>query len=814
MSSPPVPPVPPGLAGPRAATASLDLPEPLTYRLKKRLLGPPIVSERLSEQRLGKPTALGVLAPDCISSTAYGSEEILTVLVPVVGAAAFALLLPITFAIIGVLFFVTLSYREVVMVYTRAGGAYVVARENLGVNVAQIAAVALIIDYIVTVAVQTAAGTDAVTSAFPVLAPYNVPITIGVVLLLLFGNLRGIKEAGRTFALPTYLFVGSVGLVVVLGFVRSLLGQLHVHSIHLPGTYSLAAAHPGGGLLYGASLFVVMKSFANGGSSLTGLEAISNGVATFKAPEGRNARRVLVLMSMTLGTLVLGVSFLAWRTHAVPYVTGSPTVLSQEARYVFGGALAGKIGYYAVQAATMLILYTGANTSFNGFPNLASFVAKDAYLPRQLTRRGHRLVFSNGIVILAVVSIALLLVTRARVNALVAVYAIGVFTGFTLAGAGMVRYHLTHKEAGWPRRTAINGFAALLSAIIVGILAVTKFTEGAWTVVVLFPVLVAVLIRLHHTYTEEERELEVNVQHAAEAPVLRRHAVLVLVERLDLAAARALQYARSLSDDDPRAVHFVLDTAVARDLEEQWTRLGLANVSLEIRECPDRRLTRAAAELVAELAADGQTEVSVLLPRRVFGGPLSRVLHDRTSERISAVVSEIPNASATIIPFFVGRHERALVQAVLDPARLAGAASRAPGLEAAAGPAPRRPGDEPEVTTVALASEADVFPHGAPPGTSRIGDVRWRQRARVAGRVRYVRVQPRAGISSLEATLDDGTGQLVLVFQGRRLVPGIEPGARIVVEGMVGERSRRAAMINPAYTLLTGSGPDEQREGR
>ncbi|MDA8292543.1 MAG: amino acid permease [Actinomycetota bacterium] len=808
MSSPPVP---PGLTGPRAATASLDLPEPFTYRLKKRLLGPPLVSERLAEQRLGKPTALGVLAPDCISSTAYGSEEILTVLVPVVGTAAFALLLPITFAIIAVLFFVTLSYREVVMVYTRAGGAYVVARENFGVNVAQVGAVALIIDYIVTVAVQTAAGTDAVTSAFPALVPYNVPITIGVVLLLLYGNLRGIREAGRTFALPTYLFIGSVGLVVVLGFVRSLLGQLHVHSILVHGAYSVSAVHPDTGLLYGASLFVVMKAFANGGSSLTGLEAISNGVATFRSPEGRNARRVLVIMSMTLGTLVLGVSFLAWRTHAVPFVTGSPTVLSQEARYVFGSSLVAKVGYYVVQAATMLILYTGANTSFNGFPNLASFVAKDAYLPRQLTRRGHRLVFSNGIVILAVASIALLLVTQARVSSLVAVYAIGVFTGFTLAGAGMVRYHAVHRESGWRRRSVINGFAAALSAVIVVILAVTKFTEGAWTVVVLFPVLVLVLISLHRTYTEEERELEVNVQHAAEAPVLRRHAVLVFVERLDLAAARALQYARSLSDEEPRAVHFVLDTAVARELEEQWTRLGLSTVSLELRECPDRRLTRAAAELVAELASDGQTEVSVLLPRRVFGGPLSRVLHDRTSERISAVVGEIPNASATIIPFFVGRRERALVRAVLAPGHLGASAPGAGESGEARDGVPGRGREEQALGSVALASEADVFPNGAPPGTVRIVDVRWRQRARVAGRIRSVRVQPRAGISSLEATLDDGSGQIVLVFQGRRLVPGIEPGARLVVEGMVGERGRRTAMINPAYTLLTGSAEGPHR---
>lgn len=804
MSSPPAP---PGLSGPRVATPSLELPEPLSYRLKKKLLGPPLVSERLSEQRLGDPTALGVLAPDCISSTAYGSEEMLTILVPVVGAAAFALLMPITFAVIGVLFFITLSYREVVMVYTRAGGAYVVARENLGVNVAQIAAVALIIDYVVTVAVQTAAGTDAVTSAFPALTPYNVPITVGVVLLLLYGNLRGIREAGRTFALPTYLFITGVGLVVVLGVVRSALGELHAHAIDLPGAYSTAHAHPGNGLLYGASLFVVMRAFANGGSSLTGLEAISNGVATFQPPEGRNARRVLVIMSTILGTLVLGVSFLAWKTHAVPFVSGSPTVLSQEARYVFGTSLVAKVGYYFVQAGTMLILYTGANTSFNGFPNLASFVAKDAFLPRQLTRRGHRLVFSNGIIILAVVSIALLLITRARVNALVAVYAIGVFTGFTMAGAGMVRYHLAHKTKGWRRRLAVNGFAALLAGIVVVIFAVTKFTQGAWTVVVLFPILVVVLIRLHGTYEEEEKELEVNVQHAAEAPVLRRHSVLVFIERLDLASARALQYARSLSTDEPRAVHFVLDTVVARELEEQWTRLGLATVSLEIRECPDRRLARAAMELVAELASDGQTEVSVLLPRRVFGGPFSRVLHDRTSERISGYVSQIPNASATIIPFFVGSRRRRALAAWPDELTRVAERERvglgATELEPEA-PSPRQRNDSGAAAT-SIATEVDIFPNGPPPGTIRICDLRWRQRARVAGRVRSVRVQPKAGISSLEATLVDGTGLLLLVFQGRRLVPGIEPGARLLVEGMVGERSKRTAMINPVYTILSGA---------
>ncbi|MCU1489820.1 MAG: amino acid/polyamine/organocation transporter, superfamily, partial [Acidimicrobiaceae bacterium] len=775
----------------RPSPQAIELPEPVSYRLKRFLLGPPLVSERLSEERLDNVTALGVLSPDCISSTAYGPEEILRELIPAIGVAAYSLLMPITFAVIAVLFFVTLSYREVVTVYTKAGGAYVVGRENFGIKVAQIAAVALIIDYVVTVAVQTAAGTDAVTSAFPALNPWHVEITVGVVLLLIYGNLRGIREAGRVFALPTYLFIVSIGVVVIVGIVRAAAGQLHHHQIHLPG---VALGHPGNGFLMGASLFVVLRAFANGGSSLTGLEAISNGVATFRRPEGSNARRVLVVMSTILGALVLGVSYLAVVTHAVPFRNGSPTVISQEARFVLGSGWFGKFGFYAVQGCTMLVLYTGANTSFNGFPNLASFVAKDAFLPPQLTRRGHRLVFSNGIIFLGVVSIALLLVTHAQVNALVAVYAIGVFTGFTMAGAGMVRYHLRHRARGWRRRLVVNGFAAVLSAIVVVIFAVTKFTEGAWVVVVLGPVLVVALIRLHAVYVQEQDRLAEGVERAAEAPVLKRHVVLVMIERLDLAAARALQYARSLSPDEPRAVHFVLDTRAAQELEEAWTRLGISRVSLELIECPDRRLVRAALELAADIVSDGQTELSVLLPRRVVSGALRKLVlfHGRTGDRIAAVLDQLPNVSATVLPFQAG-----------------GRRFRLPWDEEQAAQAALT-GQRGKAHPVSTGTEVQsLFPEGPPPGTVPIGSLRPRQRAKVAGRVRSVRVQPGAGISTLECTLADETGQIDLVFQGRRLVPGIQPGAKLIAEGMVGQRARRLAMINPSYTILQAVGGED-----
>jgi amino acid transporter len=526
------------------------LPETLGYRLKRRLLGPPLVTEQLSEERLSSPIALGVLSPDCISSTAYGTEEMLTILVPYVGLAAFDLVLPITYAILGVLILVTLSYREVVTVYTKAGGSYVVARDNFGVKVAQIAAVALLIDYTVTVAVQTAAGTNALTSAAPALVSYQVPITVAVVLLLLYGNLRGLREAGSVFALPTYFFIVAIGAVILVGLVREATVGLPKVNVHASGALPLGT-HQGSGFLMGATVFIMLRAFANGGSSLTGLEAISNGVGSFRPPEGLHARRVLVVMSTILGCLVLGVSWLAHITHAIPYVSGSPTVLSQEAKAVFGTSAFGHAMFLVVQLVTLLILYTGGNTSFNGFPFLASFVAEDRFLPAKLTKRGHRLVFSNGIIVLTVISVALLLVTRAKVSDLVAIYAIGVFTGFTMAGAGMTKYHLVRKGPGWKHRAVINASAATVSFSVVIIFAITKFFEGAWLVVVLFPVLLFALIRLNQRYREEAAVLgEAAAGAAAEARPLPRHVALVMIDRLDLATARAIQYAKSLSVDD------------------------------------------------------------------------------------------------------------------------------------------------------------------------------------------------------------------------------------------------------------------------
>src|ERR1700688_4156023 len=479
--------------------------ETFWYTAKTRLLGPPLVNEQLGEQRLSKPLALGVLSPDGISSSAYGTEEILIVLVPYVGLAAFTLILPMTLVILFVMTLVVLSYREIVMVYIRPGGSYVVARENFGPRIAQVCAVALLIDYIVTVAVQTAAGTAAVASAFPSIGPYKLEITIGVVLLMCFGNLRGLKEAGRAFAVPTYLFAGSVILMIVVGVIRQIFGDLPSQDVAaLHGTYHVGASTEG--LIGAAMIFILLKAFANGGASLTGIEAVSDAVGAFRPPEGRNARQVLMAEGAILGTLVAGISWLAHATHATPYVSGYPTVLAQEANLVFGQA--GHFMFYVVQAATALILYTGGNTSFNGFPFLTSYVAGNSFLPRWLLKRGHRLVFSNAIILLTITSAALLIIKDADVNNLVPLYAIGVFTAFSMAGFGMARYHSRHRTPGWRRRLVINFSAGVMTLIVVGVFAVVKFTEGAWVVVVLFAVLVPALIRMNHQYTAETEVLE------------------------------------------------------------------------------------------------------------------------------------------------------------------------------------------------------------------------------------------------------------------------------------------------------------------
>ena len=788
--------------------ASVDLPETLRYRLKNVLLGPPIASDRQTSERLGKPTALAVLSSDVISSSAYATEQMLIPLVIAIGAAAYSLVIPVTFAVIFVLLFVTLSYLEVVKVYTKAGGAYVVSRENFGLTVAQVAAMSLLIDYTLTVAVSVAAGVAAITSVVPGLTPDTTWIAIALVIALAYGNLRGIREAGRTFAVPTYFFIVNMVILIAWGLYRAAAGTLHAHPIHIQNAQNptVSIGSGGSGLLYGATLFVVLKAFASGGSALTGTEAISNGVSIFRRPESRNARITMVLMAVILGTLVLGVSILASITHPVPYLSGTPTVIYQVGKFVYGTSGLGNVFSALLQTGTTLILILAANTSFTGFPFLASFAAEDSYLPRQLTKRGHRLVFSTGIIVLTVVSVVLLLVTRARVDKLIPLYAIGVFTGFTMAGAGMAKYHLSHREDHWRRRLAINGTASVLSFIVLIIIAVSKFKEGAWVILVILPVGVLGLLALHRQYADEEQQLEEGAAEAAEAPVLNRHTVIVLVDRLDMATARALQYARTLHPDELRAVHFTLDSRVSAELESEWSRLGLTRLPLDVEECEDRRLTRAALEMAAETVADGQTELTILLPRRGFAAGWHRLLHDATADEIAAAVAQLAHVNATVVPYqLTGGWLSQRREWRRGPPAAAGATGGVvrPPARISSKAADRETARE---TARAAFDRAAFGERGA--GTTPISEAQWRNRVRVVGRVKSVRVQPRAGTSNLECVLADETGRLLLVFQGRRRIPGIQPGARLVVEGMVGDWARRQAILNPDYELIAGPEAD------
>ena len=476
---------------PKRSAHLVDLPESRSYRVKRKLLGPPLDNADLEHERLGIPTGLAVFASDNVSSVAYATEEILHVLIPVVGVLAFSLVMPITVAMCLVLFVLILSYRQTIKEYPTAGGAYMVTRDNFGLFPAQIAGVSLLTDYILTVSVSTAAGTAALASFFPALTPYSVPIAIGFVALIAFGNLKGVKDSGKVFAVPTYFFVVMMVIMLGVGFWKLANGGLHEQDISsLTGAIDIGREGNVDAFLYGATIFVVLHAFASGGAAVTGVEAISNGVTAFRKPEWRNARKALVIMGSTLGVLFLGLSFMAIKIHPVPYEDGVPTVISQIGKEVFGDSAAGHVLYALLQVGTVLILILAANTGFADFPRLASFQAGDNFMPRQLTKRGHRLVFSNGVIFLAGTASVLLLVTGAEVSRLIPLYAIGVFTSFTLSQAGMARHHLRKKEPGWKSGIAINGVGAVMTLIVAVIILLTKFTEGAWVIVIVIPLLV------------------------------------------------------------------------------------------------------------------------------------------------------------------------------------------------------------------------------------------------------------------------------------------------------------------------------------
>src|SRR5215207_1575009 len=614
------------------------------YRAKRVLLGPALRTSQLAHERISKRVALAVFSSDPISSTAYATEEILLVLVGgslAGGALATGLALPVALAIVGLLALLVVSYRQVVDAYPSAGGAYVVSRDNFGNVTAAVAGAALLIDYVLTVAVSVSSGVAAMASVYPdQLGSIRVEISVAFVVLLAWGNLRGIREAGRIFAVPTYVYVVSVGAMIVAGIWRLAAGDLD------PIAYSPEQAHllTQEGAVGAVTVFLVLRAFASGTTALTGVEAISNGVSAFRAPEAVNAKKTLMVMAAIMGSLFLGVTYLAVQLEARPFDSGYPTVISQIARQVLGSGPA----FLLVQAATLLILVLAANTSFSGFPLLASFAAGDALLPRQLRKRGHRLVYSNGILALSAVAIFLIVAFRADVHALIPLYAVGVVTSFTLAQAGMTRRHLRLREPGWRGGILVNGFGAVVTMVALVVIVVGKFTEGAWMVVIAIPLLVWLLLRVQRTYGRELAQLKVEVSQRL-APPKPRHEVVVLIEDLDRATIGALQYARQLNPLRITAMHIAVDPDHARELGRLWSKVHIP-FPLELVDAPDRNLPATVEEAVGELVRP-DTEVTVLIPRRRYVGFWRRVLHDQTSSGLTAVLGAVANVNVTIVPF-------------------------------------------------------------------------------------------------------------------------------------------------------------------
>jgi len=757
------------------------LADPVSYRIKRRLLGNPLNRHTLSHQRLKKRYALGILSSDCISSSAYGTEQILIALVPAFGLAAFAMLMPMTGIVLLILLVVTLSYRNVISVYTKVGGAYIVSRDNFGPVTAQVAAVALMMDYIVTLAIQSAAGVAAIASTFPEVGPYKIHITLAIIVLLTYGNLRGVKEAGKAFALPTYLFVGSMAVVFGIGIYRQFSGTLPTLDVNQPGAVPLGESQ---GLLTFAAIFILLRAFANGGSSLTGLEAISDGVSLFKSPEQVNARRTLVIMSTILGSLVLGVSWFAHKIQAMPYESETPTVISQVARTILGDGAAGNAFFIVVQAATMLILFAGANTTYSAFPMVVNFVATDGYLPNWLTKRGHRLNFSNGILLLAGSAMLLILVTGASVEHLVAFYALGVFTAFTLSGLGMAKYNFKNRDKWWRGKFIVNGLSGGISLVVVIIFAVVKFNQGAWVVILLTPILVITFLRLHKQYAKEQNVLTVTTQ-SSRATSISRHDVSVLVDSLDLATIGAVRYARSLNPRNLNAVHFVIDDKRAEVISAGWAaNAAVSDVPLILIDCPDRRLPNAAVDYAIRSTANHDVELTLLLPRRSYSRLLGRILHDQTAEAIAAPISQLERVVATIIPFDVER--------ILDggPRRNAAVVPSAPAKD---------------VKKVAVAKTVSV--ENAPVGHYNenilpISNATWRRRAHVRGQVTAIRTAPSGGAPKVEVEIWDSTGGITLQFLGRREIAGLDVGSTLCAEGMVGETEGSLTILNPSYEIV------------
>jgi amino acid transporter len=593
---------------------------------KRLLIGRPLATHEAVSQRLRKLVALPVFSSDAISSTGYGTEVILGVLVPVAGMAALNYVVPISLIVTVILVILVVSYRQTIFAYPSGGGSYIVSRENLGQTPSLVAGASLLVDYTLNVAVSIAAGTAAITSAVVPLRGHEVGLALGLLVLVTVANLRGLRESATLFSGPVYVYVAMMGLLIVVGLVRVTLGGLHP----LPVDHTeLAHFTRGATVLGGVTFFLFLKAFSSGAVALSGVEAISNGVPNFRPPESRNAATTLMWTAILLGGIFFGVALLAVRLK--PTLSTEQTILSTMGAAVFGGR--SNPLYGILQAATAAILCLSANTSFADFPRLSSIIARDGFLPHQLARRGDRLVFSNGIIALSIAAGMLLVGFRANVNSLVPLFAVGLFTAFTLSQAGMVVHHWRRHEYGWRRNAAINSLGATATGLVLIVILVSKFTAGAWIPTLVIPAMVLTFRRIKRHY--------VNVADAEAVPAGQTNhplssTILVLVGRVNVGTMRALDFAESLRPDRIQAVSVALEDGDADRIRAEWDRQN-CDIPLVVLDSPYRDLTRPVLGYIDNLVAEHPASiVTVVIPELVVRHWWEQILHNHSALALKA----------------------------------------------------------------------------------------------------------------------------------------------------------------------------------
>ena len=602
--------------------------------LKRWLVGLPLKTKEAAHERLSKRLALAVFSSDALSSVAYATEEILLVLT-LAGAAMVGYSIPLSLSIIGLLIILTMSYRQIIFEYPEGGGAYIVGKSNLGEWPGLVAAAALMIDYVLTVAVSVAAGMAALISAVPALLPHREALCVAAILLVTVVNLRGVRESGQFFAVPTYIFIATIAAMLGVGAAQILFG----HAARVEPLPSMAPTEP-------LTLFLLLRAFSSGCTALTGVEVISNGVSAFKKPEPKNAAFTMIGMAAILGTMFIGISAMAYYFGIVP--KEDETVVSQIARATFGtGPL-----YFLVQASTMVILILAANSSFNGFPRLASILARDSYMPHQMSMMGDRLVFSNGVIILGVFSCLLIVLFNGDTHALIPLYAVGVFLSFTISQAGMVKRWLVKKGPHWEKKLLVNGIGAVTTAIATLIIASTKFAHGAWIVIVLIPLLITFFraIRSHYKAVSEQ----VALSRGHRPPMPRRNIVVLPIGGVNRAVIRAVDYARSRSGDI-RAVLVDVDPEETARVEIQWAQWG-CGVPLTVLPSPYRSVLSSLLDYLEQvLQKDQECWVTVVIPEILPARWWQNILHNQRAFMLKGALLFKDRVILTDVPYHLTR---------------------------------------------------------------------------------------------------------------------------------------------------------------